>query len=315
MEGDVPTGMIRASVPYIDQPAPFWRDVLARFGDRIEEVYFPLPRTVFGSGRPLLPAARLEEFLDLEDLPRTVLLNAPALDGAYGETRDRLAAWLEGVRRRCRLKGAVVRDIRLLRDLGPCFPDLEWCASTLMEIAGPADLAPVRGLVRAMTPASWLVRDRPALTLLRRSYTGRIKLLVNEGCLARCPWRTEHFRQMNSGMAAPPVLCAETLATEPWRCLTGAWILPQHLELLAGLFDVVKIDGRATLGDPDRWLEVVGAYVDGGELPLDRIGSGPAAPGLGWSITREFFERTLVCDKLCAACRICKDYYEHVAHP
>ncbi|MBI4615145.1 MAG: hypothetical protein HY720_16140 [Planctomycetes bacterium] len=304
--------MHRISVPYIDQPAPFWRSAIARFGEHLDEVYFPLPRSIFGSGRWLQPANHVLEFLEIDELPKTVLLNAPAFDLPLGETMDRVFPILDGLRARFLIKGAVVRDIDLMRETRRAFAGLEICASTLMEIAEPAQVESIRGWADVLVPASWIVRDHRRLSALRRVFAGRIKILVNEGCLVRCPWREAHFKAMNLGIAARP-LCAECVEEEPWRRLTGAWILPQHLDLLQGLFDVVKVSGRGTLLDPARWMGVVEAYFRGEGWDVHEIGMSTAGPREPIPITREFYESTLHCRKNCDSCTVCRDYYARSA--
>jgi hypothetical protein len=300
------------SLPYLDQPKAFWRDAVDRLGDRLHEVYFPLPRDVFGSGRPVLPHEHLLDFLEADDVPKAVLLNAVTLDEPYAATVDRLWPFLERLTSSFRIDGATVQDPRLLEDLSRSFPALLRCASTLMEIAAPVDLAPVIGFADVVTPASWVVRDYATLATLRSAFDGRIKLLVNEGCLVRCPWRRAHFTQMNSSMAEPPTLCGDALEKQPWLRLTGAWILPQHLHLLDGLFDIVKIAGRGTIHTADDWLDIAHAYLDRTPLTPDRIGVGPSGPDRGWTIETGFYEATQHCDKRCETCTVCSQEYDRV---
>jgi hypothetical protein len=301
---------VRLSAPYLDQPKAFWRRVAAELGDRLSEVYFPLPREVFGSGRPVLPSEHLFDFLELDEIPKNVLLNPVSLEETCEAALERLLPYLEMLTARYRIDGFTVVDPRLVPDLRRVFPGMTCCASTLMEISRPAQLEPIRGLFDALVPASWLVRAPGALAELRAAFAGEIKLLVNEGCLAWCEHRRDHFLQMNSGMPAPPTLCRETLERRPWLRLTGAWILPQHLDLLDGLYDVAKVAGRGTIHSPKQWMEITTAYSDRRPLTPERIGAGPAGVADPWPIERSHFKTMLRCDKACDSCDACRRYYE-----
>jgi hypothetical protein len=132
--------------------------------------------------------------------------------------------------------------------------------------------------------------------------------MVNEGCLPGCVYRTQHFFEMNSADPMPESLCAGLLEREPWLALTGAWVLPQHLDLFDGLYDELKLDGRVTLQDSGHYLRVLSAYVNRTPLDLAEIGGGPAtAPGVP-PISREFYAHTLTCAKTCASCDVCRAY-------
>src|SRR5512138_415353 len=50
-------------IPYVDQPLPFWEAIAEAHGDRIREVYFPLPGNLISSGEPTQPDGHLREFL------------------------------------------------------------------------------------------------------------------------------------------------------------------------------------------------------------------------------------------------------------
>jgi hypothetical protein len=134
--------------------------------------------------------------------------------------------------------------------------------------------------------------------------------MVNEACLPRCPFRTQHFYEMAYSDSIPKSLCDQTLDERPWLRLTGAWILPRHLKYYEGLYDTLKLAGRVTLQDSDRYLTVLEAYLSRGEILPTDVGGGPASPLEAFDVSDEWFELALQCDKRCDACPVCSDAYE-----
>jgi hypothetical protein len=192
--------MNRVSVPYIDQPPEFWGELMARFGDAIEEVYFPLPRWIFGSGRRVMPLDHMDSFLEMDVLPKCVLLNAPQLDRPLQQTIETVFPVLEVLVANYNIRSTVVVDPHLLAEVKREFPSVTTCTSTLMEISKPEHLEPIVEVTDVLVPASWVVRDIESLAGLRAAFPRQIKLIVNEGCLLRCGWRRAHFQGMNSAV-------------------------------------------------------------------------------------------------------------------
>jgi hypothetical protein len=115
---------------------------------------------------------------------------------------------------------------------------------------------------------------------------------------------------MGYGDSHPQSLCQQMLEKRPWLRLTGAWILPRHLVHYEGLYDSLKLAGRVTLRDRDRYLAVLSGYVHREEILPRDIGGGPASVLEGIDMPDELFETILHCDKNCHTCSICRDYYE-----
>jgi hypothetical protein len=115
---------------------------------------------------------------------------------------------------------------------------------------------------------------------------------------------------MGVNLPLPASLCQDHLKQNPWLRLKSAWILPQHLHLYDSLFDVIKIAGRVTLQNPEKYMRVFNAYFNRSPLAANEIGSGPAGIIKNIPITEEFFYQTITCTKNCTECTICQDYYE-----
>ncbi|MFH1136960.1 MAG: radical SAM protein [Pseudomonadota bacterium] len=299
------------AVPYIDQPLSFWIELAQRRGPEIKEVYFPLPGNIIGSGRPERPDRFLRDFLRDAPLPRSVLLNPVVLPRPVEDLAPVIIEALKKLQEECDLAGAVVANPALAVFIREALPDLPLTASTLMDIAAPNQALLLNGVCDALVPASGIMRDLEALKALRQAFSGRIRLLVNEGCLPRCLLRSQHFFEMaNARDREPRSLCRDWLEQRPWLRLTGAFVLPQHLGLFDGCYDELKLAGRVSLQRPDDFRRTLDAYLDRTPLTPDRIGGGPAAPTVPLEIDDDFYARTLVCKRRCHACDICRDYYE-----
>lgn len=302
--------MTACVIPYVDQPLAFWEGIRDRFGPAIAGVYFPMPGGRFASGRSPQPDEHLLTFLAAAPLPAEVVVNPIVLPRPVEEMAPEVVEalrWLEGefgVRR------VTVSNLSLARHIKEALPGFCVGASVLMGIASPVQALMAGGCLDAIAPDTRLARDLAGLGRLREAFAGEIRLLVNEACLPGCPLRTQHFYEMAYGGPQPRSLCAAILEERPWLRLTGAWILPRHLPLYAGVYDTLKLAGRVTLRKPERYLSVLQAYVEGGEILPRDIGGGPASPLTGLDVSDEWFEFVLRCDKRCDTCPVCRAAYE-----
>ena len=62
-EANMPQSAEPWAIPYTDQEHPFWEEISARFGPRIQEVYFPIRADVAATGRGPQPTEKLQDFL------------------------------------------------------------------------------------------------------------------------------------------------------------------------------------------------------------------------------------------------------------
>lgn len=297
-------------IPYVDQDMSFWEAVTDQFGAYIKEVYFPLPVDVIGSGRGRQPDTFLEEFLRRTSLAKSVLLNPVILPKPVEEV---IPVVLDALKRLCEsydVRSATVTNLTLAKRIRETLPALKIVASVLMGISRPAQALVVRDYVDALTPDNSLVRDLKGLGRLRQAFAGEIRLLVNEACIPGCLHRVQHFYEMGYGASYPQSLCQQMLEEHPWLRLTGAWILPRHLTYYEGLYDTLKLAGRVTLRDRDKYFAVLNAYVHRKDMLPKDIGGGPASILEPVDISDALFEMILHCDKNCHACRACQNYYE-----
>ena len=297
-------------IPYVDQDLDFWEEIRQRFGHQVQEVYFPMPEGWFASGRSRQPERFLEGFLRRAPLPKAVLLNPVVLAQPVERVADGMLTALKQLQDDYGVQSVTVTDPNLAQIIKRSLPGWHVTASVLMGITTPTQAWLVQDCVDALTVDTSLVRDLDGLGALRSAFEGELRLIVNEACLPGCLFRTQHFFEMGYGQDYPESLCQQVLEERPWLRLTGAWILPRHLVYYDGLYDVLKLAGRVTLRDRERYLRVLGAYVD--RLPIlpRDVGGGPASPLEPIEVTDEWFEIVLHCDKQCYSCSVCRLQYE-----
>ncbi len=133
------------------------------------------------------------------------------------------------------------------------FPELSLTASVLMDIHSPGQLTMIEGLFDKIVPSGKILRNAEALKKLRSSFKGKIRLIVNEACILVISPYTAFLSMGIPGICYPESLCTEMLSGKPWLRLTGAWILPQFLDLYEGIYDELKLSGRVTLKDREKY--------------------------------------------------------------
>lgn len=297
-------------LPYIDRPISFWESLQRHYGRHIAEVYFPMGDHIIPSGRPVQRNPNIYAFLEKSKLPKTVLINPIVLSRPLEHLQDTIINELMLLNRNYGVQQATVNDLRLCHAIKARLPEYSICASVLMRINSPEQIAYLQVCTDSISLDTAILRDIGRIKAIREAYPGVIKLIVNEGCLPGCPFRVQHFFEMNSDLPHPESLCEKLLKAQPWLRLKSGWILPQHLHFYDGLYDMVKLAGRVTLQDPEKYMTVFRAYLERTHLPANEIGCGPAGLLKDIPITEEFFYTTLTCNKNCMACDICKAYYE-----
>ncbi len=297
-------------IPYVDHPLDFWETLKTRFQPHIKEIYFPFIHEKVGTGRPALPDRHLIPFLESKILPVGLLLNPIILYKPVEEFIKTVFPALENLITKYDIKELTLSNLLLAQAVKKHFPSLTLTASTLMEICCEQQLSVIGDVFSTIVPSGKILRNINQLMILRQAFEGKIRLLVNESCLTNCIFRTQHFYEMSvPEIKFPHSLCARMLSEKPWMRLAGSWILPQHLHFFEGIFDEIKIDGRISLQQPERYFEVLKSYIDQTPLQPHQIGGGPASIYSPVNIESDFYKYTLFCRKNCDSCNVCKDYW------
>lgn len=304
---------MKFSLPYIDQPLSFWKKLRESYIDHIEEVYFPIRRNFLPSGRPIQSHTHIYSFLKNIELPKTVLVNPIVFPHPIEQLEDIIINELKLLNKHYGVCKVTVSNLLLCKSIKKNLEEFEVSASVLMRINYPEQIPYLENYVDGITLDTAIVRDLKKIRHIRENFSGFIKLIPNEGCLPGCPFRTQHFYEMSCDLPYPESLCHELLDKLPWLRLKSAWILPQHLHFYDGLFDIIKLAGRVTLQNPQKYLRVFRAYLQRTPIPVNEIGCGPAGMTENIPISDDIFYKTITCYKKCSQCNICQQYYEKYA--
>jgi len=296
-------------IPYIDQDLSFWQEIARQHGEQIHSVYLPMPGSLVASGRAPQPDQKVGDFLRQAPLKKTVLINPILLNHPAEEMAPALIQALRQLRDDFGVEHVTLANLTLAKIIRKAIPEMKIAASCLMGISSPAQVLMAQDAIDTLIPDTRLLRDLRALERLRKAFKGEIRLIINEACLPGCLYRVQHFYEMAYSKYYPQSLCRSLLTEQPWLRLTGAWVLPQHLKFFEGLYDSLKLSGRVTLKDPERYRQVLGAYINRQPLSPCDIGGGPASVLEGLEISEAWFEQTLRCNKQCTDCVICQEYY------
>ena len=155
-------------IPYVDQGLDFWQEIEERFGERIREVYFPVPQGQFASGRPRQPEQFLFDFLGHASLPKGVLVNPIVLSRPVEVMAADILATLQRLGGDFGVRSVTVANPTLAGVIKDTLPDWHVTASVLMGIARPDQAWLIQDRVDAITVDNRLVRDLAGLGKLPR---------------------------------------------------------------------------------------------------------------------------------------------------
>ena len=264
-------------LPYVDAPMEFWRNLDSSYRGRIKQVYLPLPGRLLPTGRPPQNEARVEKFLDESPFPISILINPIVLESSVEDSASIVTEALLRLRERRPIADITLASVLLAGKIREALPDVPAHGlrphGYLQALTGAPDGGPLLHHRTLQSRRPGPPRSRGPAQILR----GKDTADRQRGMLPDCAYRVQHFYEMASGRPGPASLCAESLSREPWRRLTGAWVLPPHLGLYEGLYDELKLSGRSTLRDTEKSERILGRLSPlGTPVPCrDRRGNRP----------------------------------------
>ena len=320
------------SVPFNGDPGTL--DALlklrGRDGNAIREVYLNAPQSVTGSGRV---GAETTERAFVETVERIhdggvradITMNSTC-EGAEWYDRETVSRQVGFVRRMHEERGVEAVTLAnpfLIERVRDACPAIEISASVLADIDCFS-----RAEAYARAGASTVTVDTSAnkdLKLLRQM-TDRlgveIKLMVNEGCLDKCPYRKFHMnyishksRETASEGTAFSFACGDIILRDPGQVFKSNWVRPEDLVRYEKITRFFKIVGRDML--PSKVLRCTQAYLDEsyeGNL-FDILCSSIGFYGIEHSAhvdnkaldRTSHFKRTSTCNRRCHTCTYCDD--------
>jgi collagenase-like PrtC family protease len=329
-------GQLEFSVPYNNDPETLSEifQLKERNGNRIREIYLSGPQEYSGAGR-IVPEMDLSEFSSIVDkihnqgIRVNLLLNS-ICEGSEWYSSDVLKSTMDYLRRAHEEYGVesiTIANPLYIREVRRRFPDMEICASVLGDIDCVQKAIIYRKAgADIITPHVDINRDLNLLLKIRKATGAQLKLMVNEGCLFRCPFRKFHFnyishKSRNPGMkqgvkAEDNVFslnCIQLSKGDLSQILKSCWIRPEETAKYGQITSYFKLVGRTS--SKSMLIRSVEAYMQEGwdgdllELMAGNLYSlgmshlmhldNKSLDGIG------FFEKITSCDKECSECDYC----------
>ena len=322
---------IKFSIPYNDDPKVLEKVFKLKTldGNTIYEIYLAGPQAYSGSGR-ITDEIDLTQFVTLIDKIhsqgiRTNLVLNSTCEGTDWYSTDVMNAkldYLELVHKEHGLEAVTIANPIYIKQVKKRLPDIEICASVLGDIdcVQRAVLFAKAGAT-VITPDVNINRDLELLREIKQVTGLELKLMVNEGCLYKCPFRKFHFNYISHkskelGKVGEQCFfynCLPVIREDNTQLLKSGWIRPEDISKYDGISKFFKIVGRVCAST--MVIRATNAYMqqawDGDILDLM---SGPInlfAVGYGGYIGNKeldashFFEKVTSCNRKCSSCDYC----------
>lgn len=296
-------------------------------GNRIEGIYFPAPQEYFGSARVVKQftvndAKKVIEFCNNNGFKTNMLLNS-SCEGAEWYSPQTVSKTLFLVNK---MKDSGLSEITLtnpvyIQKIKKEHPDLKITASVICEIDSVQRARFFEELgADAFVPDRDINRDLELLKEIKDATNMEMTLMVNEGCLYRCPQRNIHYNfishwsKLNKEKHIDFLTnyCVALRGQKPEELLKSPFVLPQHLKFYRKITSSFKIVGRTRT--TQEILQMTRAYLEetfqGNLLDIMSSATPLVKNKYGYNIPAElldeaFFKKVTSCNKNCAKCNYC----------
>ncbi|SNQ61856.1 peptidase U32 family protein [Candidatus Methanoperedens nitratireducens] len=243
--------------------------------DKIYSIFMAGSPDYIGTGRSNLASPQLEdiaaqtEYAHKNGVRMELVLNSSCMGGRQLTPEGfRINHWYIEKLVDIGIDSIVVADPYLVETIARDF-DVDVVVSVLAFVDSPQKAEFFAGLgAKSIVIDSNVNRHFDVLHAIRDSVDCELKLLVNEGCLYRCPFRYAHFNFFSHAFGPEPrpnVLddyyyfkCLELRIASPELIIKSPWIRPEDIKHYKDITDVYKIGGRTHFVD---WiLNCVNAY-------------------------------------------------------
>jgi len=231
-------------------------------GARISEIYLSCPQVYSGSGR-VTPRLSQDHFFDVVNLIhrhniRVNLILNPTCQGADWYTQKSFQSTLDFLAMMhgdLKVEAVTLANPVYIQKVKKQLPSMEVCASVLSDV----DCLQRAVLIReagadTITPDANINRNIELLKQIKKATGAKIKIMVNEGCLYRCPYRKYHFNFVShwskelehSTMQGQDFFdfCLAITKKDHSQILKSCWVRPEDLYRYAEITSFFKVVGR-----------------------------------------------------------------------
>ena len=301
-----------------------------RGGNSIREIYLNAPQSITGSGRVGNELTE-EEFvatvtrIHAANIRVDITMNSTC-DGADWYEEETVARQIGFIRRMHEEHGVEAVTLAnpfLIEKAREACPELEISASVLSAIdCFSRAEAFARAGANTMTVDTSINKNLKLLKQITEQLGVEIKLMANEGCLDKCPYRIFHMNYIShkskesvSEGTAFSFACGDIIRNDPGQVFKSNWVRPEDLHRYEKVTGFFKIVGRDML--PHKVLRCAQAYLEesyDGNL-FDILCSSIGYYGIEYSAhidnkaidKTSLFKRTSTCNRQCHACTYCRD--------
>jgi collagenase-like PrtC family protease len=323
------------SVPYNDDPETLEEVFrLKRVGNnRIREVFLSGPQEYSGSGR-VTSKLSLDEFIKVVDKIhkeglRVNLVMNPICEGSNwysSEVLNTRMEYLRLVHKEHGVEAVTIANPVYMKEVRRQFPDIEICASVLSDIDSVRRAIIFKEFgANTITPDANINRNLKLLKEIKKATGVELKIMVNEGCLYKCPFRKFHFNYISHesiegkteghSYSFPANCCLPITVIDTSQVLKSCWIRPEDTSKYNEVTSYFKVVGREA--PRSRALRSIKAYMEedwNGDL-LDIMCSSLYHFSLRYGAYLDnkkleefnFFEKVTSCGINCSQCDYCAE--------
>lgn len=320
------------SIPYNGDIATL-RELIAlqgRNGNAIREIYLNAPQSITGSGR-VGNVTTLDKFVETVKIIHEagirvdITMNSTCDGGDWyaEETLERQIGFIRDMHEQHDVEAVTLANPFLIEQARRACPELEISASVLADIDcfSRSEAFALAG-ANTITVDTSINRDLKLLKQMRERLDVELKLMVNEGCLNKCPFRKFHMNlishksheELDEGNSFS-FACGDIISRDTGQLFKSNWIRPEDMRRYESVTNFFKIVGRDML--PSKVLRCASAYMDesyDGNL-FDLLCSSIGYYGIEFRAhidnkaldKTSFFKRTSTCNRQCQRCTYCSD--------
>lgn len=328
------------SVPYNDDARTMAKlvSMRRRGGNSIREVYLGVPQSIAGSGRVGCEMT-MDRFLKTVDsvheagIAVDLTMNSTCEGASWydEEAIERTVGFVSTMHVEHGVEAVTLANPFYISAVREACPRMEISASVLADIdCYERAEAFARAGANTMTVDTSINRNVKLLEQIAAGLGVEVKLMVNEGCLNKCPYRKFHMNYIShrshdarcegSGFS---FACADMIERDRTHIFRSNWVRPEELSRYASATRFFKIVGRDML--MSKVVRSVAAYMDesyDGNL-LDLLCSSIGFYNVEQSAyvdnkalgRSSYFKRLSACNRKCHACAYCQKLVdEHVRY-
>jgi collagenase-like PrtC family protease len=252
---------LRFSVPYNNKPETLRELVKIKNlnGNSIEEVYFNCPQEYSGSGRMVSrltteDAASAIRICHENGIQVNMAMNFTCQGGEEYtlEFTSRIIKMVKKFHYEYGLDGIIMANPLYIQKVKKEVPSIQVIASAFSEIDCVERAVFFDKFGADVLTLNGLNRNLEVLKEIKELTDAKLRLMVNEGCLYKCPYRMYHANITSHGsrdLSLPIDFCADCCVKlrklNPTLMITSDWILPQWLKYYRNITEHFKIVGRS----------------------------------------------------------------------